>query len=107
MCDHHWRQHSDQVLPEDLSISQQWARQRSLRVGPKRRTPADAGVLSFDLAGLVRPRVPGSAFCLPSPSSIRRAWPACPIGVEGLSGKSPELIAVAVVAQLLPMRTLP
>ena len=34
-----------------------------------------------------------------APEVIRRM--TCPIGVEGISGKQPELIAVAVVAQLL------
>jgi xanthine dehydrogenase accessory factor len=34
-----------------------------------------------------------------APEAIRRM--ICPIGIEGIAAKSPELIAVAVVAQLL------
>lgn len=34
-----------------------------------------------------------------------RAWVTCPIGVPGIQGKEPEVIAVAVAAQLLQMRS--
>lgn len=33
------------------------------------------------------------------------AWVTCPIGVPGIQGKEPEVIAVAVAAQLLQMRS--
>jgi xanthine dehydrogenase accessory factor len=38
-------------------------------------------------------------------SRARLATMTCPIGIEGITGKEPEVIAIAVAAQLLQVRS--